>query len=308
MRKTALILILGLVAATLGAQDPTQKLAKDDPFTLKVDVDLVLFNVTVQDGKGNLVSGLDQKNFKMYEEGREQEINFFRAEDIPATVGLVIDNSGSMIPKRAEVIEASLAFARASNPQDEVFIVNFNDNVWKGLPPSLPFTSDFNTLQRSLRAISATGRTALYDAIVDAVDHLEKGRHQRKALVVLSDGGDNASNLSLDATLSRMEQSDATVYTIGIYDADDRYKNPDVLKKVAKQGGGEAYFPKSGSELSRVWERIAGGIRSQYTLGFTSKNPSADGTYRRVRVKAAGKDGKALRIRTREGYRAADPQ
>jgi Ca-activated chloride channel homolog len=303
MRKLIAVVAFSLaVALTLYAQTPAES-APDDPFTLKVDVDLVLFNVTVQDRKGNLVSGLDIKDFKIYEEGQEQEINFFRPENIPATVGLVIDNSGSMIPKRPEVIEAGLAFAKASNPQDQVFIVNFNEHVSMGLPPSIPFTSDFNQLQRSLRAIGATGRTALYDALIQATHYLEQGRHQRKALVVLSDGGDNASRSSLESALAELQNSDATVYTIGIYDPHAKDKNPGVLKKIAKVGGGESYFPNGGIELARVWERIAGGIRSQYTLGFTSRKAANDVEYRRVVVRATDKDGKPLRVRTREGYR-----
>ena len=295
MKKVIALVAVFLMAATLIAQEP-------DPFTLKVDVDLVLFNVTVQDRRGNIVSGLQPANFRVYEEGTAQDINFFRAEDIPATVGLVIDNSGSMTPKRAEVIEAGLAFARAINPQDEVFVVNFNDNVTFGLPPSMPFTGDFNRLQRTLYGIGAVGRTALYDAVIKALNYAEQGRHQRKALVILSDGGDNASMADLEGMMKAIQESDATVFTIGIYDDRAKDKNPDVLKKIAKQGGGEAYFPKSGLELAQIWERIAGGIRSQYTLGFTSTSPQIDGAYRAVRIRAVDKDGKSLRVRTREGY------
>ena len=170
-------------------------------YKVTVDVDLVVFNVTVLDSKGRLVSGLTKDDFRVVESGQTQELQFVRPEDTPATVGLVIDNSGSMRRKRAEVTEAALAFVEASNPHDEIFVVNFNERVFMGLPPSLPFTSEAEQLRAALTTSRAEGKTALYDAVAVALKHLDKGTQQRKALVVLSDGGDNASGESEAAVL-----------------------------------------------------------------------------------------------------------
>src|SRR5580692_7179396 len=187
---TGFLLWISLVQSVF-AQTPPDSRPRD--FKLSVDVDLVIFNVTVTDARGRSVQGLSRDNFRIVEAGQEQSIQFVRPEDIPATVGLVIDNSGSMRRKRSDVIDASLAFAQSSNPQDEIFIVNFNERVSMGLPEGQPFTSDIDQLRAALGNTRAEGKTALYDAVAAALKHLEAGTHQRKALVVLSDGGDNAS-------------------------------------------------------------------------------------------------------------------
>jgi Ca-activated chloride channel homolog len=276
--------------------------AQDDPFTLSVDIDMVLFNLNVVDSKGAQIPALTKGNFKVYEEGVEQEIYSFQAEGSPATVGLVMDNSGSMSPKRPYVVTAALRFLRDSNPADEVFIVNFNDTVWKGLPASVNFSHDIDQLRSSLLETTAIGKTALYDGIAAGLEHLAMGRHQRKALVILSDGGDTSSRLNLDGTLDLIRKSNATIHTIGIYDSHDADRNPDVLKKIAKSAGGEAYIPHGVNELSQVWAKIAGDLRGQYTIGYYSKNTARDGKLRKVKIVATGNDGKPLRVRTREGY------
>ena len=289
------------------AQNQRQVDADLSPYTLKVDVDLALFNVTVLDNKDRKVAGLGPENFRIYEEGQPQAINFFRADDVPATIGLVIDNSGSMSPRKDRVLAAAMAFANACNPQDELFIVNFNEKVSMALPETMDFTSDRDEFRNALLSIRASGRTALYDALAAALKHVQRGQNQRKALVVLSDGADNASTLPLSAALEKIQRSNAIVYTVGIYDPGDRDKNPGVLKKIAKTSGAEAYFPESSHELPEIWAQIARGIRSQYTLGFTSSRSSDKEEFRRVTVVATGRDGKALRVRTRDGYRTAGP-
>src|SRR2546426_121305 len=203
------LLCVGLVQSAL-AQKPRDSNAHD--FKLSVDVDLVIFNVTVTDAKGRSVKGLSRDDFRIIEAGQEQSIQFVRPEDIPATVGLVIDNSGSMRRRRSDVINAALAFAEASNPQDEIFIVNFNERVSMGLPGALPFTSDMDQLRAALANTRAEGKTALYDGVAAALNHLEAGTHQRKALVVLSDGGDNASGLTENGVRALAGQSNATIY------------------------------------------------------------------------------------------------
>jgi Ca-activated chloride channel homolog len=274
-------------------------------FTLSVDVDLVVFNVTVLGDDGRPVTGLTAGNFRVYEDGREEKIKIFQPEDTPATVGLLIDNSGSMTNKRRDVITAALAFISASHPDDEMFIVNFNRRPWLALPAGTPFTSNASELRATLMETRTEGTTALYDALDLALQHLKEGSKQRKALVILSDGGDNASVAKLDDVLRTAQQSSATVYCIGIYDPFQKDRNPAVLKKIAKVTGGESYFPTTLGQLHSIWPRIAGAIRGQYTIGYVSSNPKQDGSFRNVKIVATGKRGKTLDVRTRPGYVSA---
>jgi len=260
--------------------------------------------VTVTDGKGRHVSGLKASDFQILEENRLQDIKLFNAEDVPANVGLVIDNSGSMRDKSADVAKAALAFADASNSEDEMFVVKFNERVYLGLPPSIPFTNDPNPIRSALLRTAPNGLTALYDALVVGIEHLKTGTRDRKALVVLSDGGDNASRHSLNGLLEIAQQSSATIYTIGIYDDSDMDRNPRVLRKIAALSGGRAYFPDSLDDLEQVWRDIAGGIRNQYTIGYFSRNPNRDGTFRKVKITARLNGGRGLRVTTRDGYLA----
>lgn len=276
--------------------------ASSHDFKLSVDVDLVVFNVTVHDSSGHFVTGLTKDNFRVVEAGQEQTLQFVRPENIPATVGLVIDNSGSMRHKQTDVINAALAFAQSSNSQDELFIVNFNERVLMGLPRGLAFTSDIDQLRTALSNTRAEGKTALYDAVTTALKHLELGTHQRKALVIISDGGDNASGATESSVRILAEQSSATIYAIEIEDPDDKDQNPKVLQELAKITAGEAYRAKTVAELPNIWRRIAGGIRSQYTIGYVSKNRTADETFRNVKVTATDRDGKPLHVRARKGY------
>ena len=303
MRSLIRIAFISLsISLTVAAIVPAQQGRDDGQYTIGVDVDLVVFNVTVSDGKGRHVSGLKASDFHVEEENRLQDIKLFNAEDVPASVGLIIDNSGSMHDKRADVIQAALAFAEASNPQDELFVVNFNEKAYLGLLPSVPFTSDVGQIRTALLRTAPIGLTALYDALLMGIEHLKGGTRDRKALVVLSDGGDNASHRSLDDALEIAMQSSATIYTIGIYDDSDIDRNPGVLRKIAKSSGGRAYFPDSLLDLNQVWRDIAGGIRSQYTIGYHSTSPNRDGTFRKVKITAGRNGGRGLRVTTRDGY------
>jgi Ca-activated chloride channel family protein len=267
-----------------------------------VDVNLVVFNVAVTDGKGRPVSGLRATDFHIDEEGRGQDVALFDASDVPASVGLIVDNSGSMIDKRAEVIDAALTFVAASNVRDEMFVVNFNEHAYMGLPPTVPFTGDAQQIHTALLQRPPTGLTALYDALALGIEHLKAGTRDRKALVVLSDGGDNASRTSLDDVLLNARRSNATIYTIGIYDETNKDKDPKALRKIADLSGGRAYFPRELDDLDQVWREIAGGIRSQYTVAYHSSNPTRDGAFRKVRI-TAGRTGKRdLRVAARDGY------
>src|SRR5262245_53279806 len=261
-------------------------------FTISVDVDVALFNLTVLDNHGKTVTGLTADDFRVYEDGREQKVKIFRPEDSPATVGLVIDNSGSMGNKRTEVVTAALAFANASHLDDEMFVVDFNQRAWLALPESIPFTGDPEELRKALLATRVEGTTALYDALQLALNHLKRGTLQRKALVLISDGADNASLTNFETIQHMAEQSSATIYCVGIYDPFGKDRNPGTLKKLAKLTGGEAFFPREPSDLRDIWPKIAGSIRGQYTIGYLSDNNARDGAYRKVKVTALDKRGK----------------
>jgi len=293
-----------LIAGTLQAQQSVPNSGGDD-YTISVNVDVVVLHATTQDRHGNLVSGLGKTNFRIYEDGVLQTIKYFSHEDIPVTVGLVIDNSGSMGSKRADVIAAALAFARSSNPQDQMFVVNFNEKVSFGLPNNVLFTDKVSQLELALSRIAADGETALYDAVAAALDHLKQGNRDRKVLIVISDGGDNTSKHNLAEIMTAAGQPDATIYTIGIFDEADGDSNPHVLKRLARTTGGEAFFPQSSKDVLPICERIAHDIRNQYTLAYVPSNRKRDGTYRGLRVDAITTSGRRLAARTRTGYFAA---
>src|SRR6266851_8593717 len=221
------------------AQDSTPT----SEFRISTDVELVLLDVSVKDPKGGYVSGLTKADFQIRENGAPQKITEFASTDMPVTVGLVFDDSGSMRSKRPDVITAGLVFIGASNPQDQIFVVNFNDKVRSGLPESVPFTDDIRLLGLALSKDAAQGRTALYDAIAFALDHLESGRRGKKALIVVSDGGDNCSQRNFKEVMQRVQESRATVYTVGVFAADDPDRNPHVLERMAKVSGGESFLP-----------------------------------------------------------------
>ena len=252
----------------------------------------------------NPVSGLSKEDFQVYEDGVLQEIESFSHEDIPVTVGLVIDNSGSMRPKRAEVITAALAFARASNTKDQIFVVNFNEHVSFGLPANTPFTDKTAQLEFALSKVAADGMTALYDAVAAALDHLKQGNRDKQALIVISDGADNASRHNLARIMALARQSEAIIYTIGIYDRDDPDRNPGSLKQLAKATGGEAFLPGSVKDVVPICERIARDIRNQYTITYVPKDIKYDGKYRVIQVKAGAPGRGRLMVRARAGYYA----
>jgi Ca-activated chloride channel family protein len=273
-----------------------------DEYTIRANVDLVVLHTTAQDRQNVLVSGLNQDDFQVYEDGVLQPIKYFSHEDVPVTIGLVVDNSGSMKPKRNDVITAALAFARSSNPQDQMFVVNFNERVSFGLADNLSFTDQVAQLQVALSRVAADGETALYDAIAAALEHLKKGNRDKKVLIVVSDGGDNASKHKLAEIMALAGQPGAIIYTIGIFDDQDPDRNPGVLKRLAKQTGGEAFLPESLTDITPICERIARDIRNQYTIAYVPTNRKRDGTYRGIQVKASALGRGRLSVRTRTGY------
>jgi VWFA-related protein len=283
-----------LVLSSSSAQEPSFKSGSSE---------LVVLPVVVTDKQGRYVSDVPGERFTVFDNGRRVPIDLFTNEDTPVTVGLIIDASGSMRPKIGEVIAASLRFARLSNPQDELFAVRFNDDV-QDLAPGGSFllAADLAGLETAVSAIHPDGRTALYDGLMDGLDHLATGTRPRKVLVVISDGGDNASDATLDAVLARARASNAAIYTIGIFDPDDMDKNPGVLKSLANTTGGERFLPRSPGELLTACETIAREIRGGYTIGYVP--PARDGAYHRIKVEVDS-PARKLNIRTRPGYFAA---
>jgi len=289
-------------------------LATFQPFCLTVSAqdvsfrsgssELVVLPVVVTDTQGRYISDLGRERFTVFDNGRRIPIEIFTNEDTPLTIGLIIDSSGSMRLKMAEVVSASLAFARLSNPQDELFAIRFNDDVQKVIRDrQFLLAQDQAALTIALRSMRPDGRTALYDALVAGIDQLTLGSRARKVLVVISDGGDNASDAVLETVLARARESNAAIYTIGVYDADDVDKNPGVLKSLAHATGGERFLPRSPGDLLQACERIAREIRSGYTIGYVP--PDRDGSYHRVRVEVQPSATQKIKIRTRPGYFAA---
>jgi len=287
--------ILPLVlSVSLFAQAPTFRTASSE---------LVVLPVVVTDKHGQLISDLDRDRFTVFDNGRRVAVELFTNEDTPVTVGLIVDTSSSMRAKLGEVIAATLRFASSSHPQDELFVIRFNDDAQHAVRDRrFLLASDRGALESAMTSLVPEGRTALYDALIAGLDYLDGATRARKILIAISDGGDNASRANLDRVLARARASNATIYTIGMFSNDDPDKNPGVLKSLAQTTGGERFLPRSAGPLISACERIAREIRSGYTIGYTP--PDRDGAYHRVRVLVDAPDRK-LNIRTRPGYFAA---
>ena len=294
----ALILSVQAFSQGLPPAFPSQDGSKN--YAITADVNLVVLPVTVKDRSGHFVSGLEAANFRIYENGKPQKIALFRNDDVPVAVGLVVDHSASMAARQAEVITGARAFVQESNPQDREFVVNFSDTVLFGLPAGMEFTSKTEDLEAALSAATG-GRTALYDAVAAALEHLQKDPLNKKVLLLISDGGDNASHQNFANVLRRAQATNAIIYAIGLFDEHSADQNPNVLKKLAAATGGQAYFPQSAADLAGICRHIAAEIRHQYTLGYSPENAGGAG-YRKVRVVATGTDGKKLLVRTRSGF------
>jgi len=291
-----LALVLSAGPAFAGLQAPTFRSTSSE---------LVVLPVVVTDRHGGFVTNLSQDSFAVYDNGRRVPIELFSSEDTPATVGLILDASGSMAPRIGEVVAATLAFAKSSNPNDELFAIRFNDDARNVMADDRTIRADdFDALQRTMRSIRPSGRTALYDGLAAGFDRLARASRPRKALILLSDGGDNASWTSERQILQRARESNVAIYTIGLYDDDDSDRNPGLLKSLAHATGGERFLPRSAGPLLIACERIAREIRAGYTIGYTP--PDRDGAFHRVRVEVAPADGRKVEVRTRPGYFAAN--
>ena len=271
-------------------------------FVFRKQVEEVVLHATVVDDKQRIVTNLDKNAFTVFEDGHPQTITSFRHEDIPVAMGIVVDNSGSMREKRQKVNAAALNLVRASNPSDEVFIVNFNDEYYL----DQDFTSNINKLKEGLEKIEARGGTALYDAVVASADHLKGAKLDKKVIIVVTDGEDNASTESLEQAVRRLQvENGPTVYAIGILGEEEHPKRAKrALQVISERTGGIAFFPKTLDEVDAISRSVAHDIRSQYTIGYKPATPKTQGGYRQVKVEAHSHGYGKLTVRTKSGYYA----
>jgi VWFA-related protein len=287
---------------------------KGQEYTINVDVNLVVLHASVVDKKGRVVNDLKQEDFRVYEDGTPQRLSVFSHADIPVTMGIVIDDSGSMREKREAVNAAALAFVKTSNPQDQVFVVNFNDVYYIDTPGD--FASNIEDLKSALSKIDSRGGTALRDAVYASLDHVKLGNRDKKVLLVITDGEDNASRYSEEEVLGHAQKSNAVIYTIGLLGSEEAdglfkihgsgaHRAAKVLDTLARATGGQAYLPKSLGEVESTCEQIAHDIRNQYTLAYYPSNVRKDGSFRNVRIDAFARGSHSkLSVRTRPGYYA----
>lgn len=272
-----------------------------DRYTFRSQVNEVTLSATVLDSRRHLVTNLSPTNFAVFEDNQPQQITSFRREDIPVSIGIVVDNSGSMRTKRTAVTKAVLNLIQASNPQDEVFVVNFNDDPYL----DQDFTNKIPQLREALDRVDSRGGTALYDAVIASADHLAKGaKKEKKVLLVITDGVDNESRESLESAIRKVQDDNGpTIYTIGILGDEPGTKRAKrALQSLSDQTGGVAFFPKDLMEVDEISQEVARDIRNQYSLTYKPTNPRSNGGYRKVKVEARAPGYKDLQVRTRDGY------
>jgi Ca-activated chloride channel homolog len=282
-----------------------------DAYRIKTQVNLVVLHASVLNDRNVFVPGLTQDNFRVLEDKVEQKLSVFKQEDVPVSFGLVVDNSGSMRDKRPQVNAAALTFVKTSNSQDEGFVVNFNDDYY--LDTEHDFTNDLAELRTALERIDARGSTALYDAVIGSLDHLKKGARDKKVLLVVTDGEDNASRHSLENAVEQAQRADTVIYAVGVFSDDDIKHNHRAMKKarsalseLANATGGLAFFPETPEDTESICTQIAHDIRNQYTLAYYPTNTAHDGTFRSVQVQVTPpRNVGKLTVRTRTGYYAS---
>jgi Ca-activated chloride channel family protein len=283
---------------------------QEAPPLFRSETRVVVCNTTVVDKNGHLVTDLNRDNFNVFENNVEQQISGFKREDVPVSLGLIIDNSGSMRTKRAGVEAASLALVRDSNPDDEVFVVNFNDEPFLDLPNQKNFTNNIREMEEALTRIDSKGGTAMWDAIRTSIDHLlENGNRDKKVLVLVTDGVDNSSIMKADKLLKVAQQSGVLIYAVGLLEEEvraDAAKAKRELTALAQATGGEVFFPKDVSEVEPIAHLVAHDIRNQYTIQYTPSNTSMDGTFRQIKINVNAPGH--LTVRTRSGYYATPDQ
>ena len=300
LRPFCLTLALAATGAAQTAAPPPPS-AADQQYRFSTSVQIVVLQTTVLNRKGGLVAGLHQNEFKVFEGSREQKLGLFRHDDSPVAIGLVVDNSGSMRRKHSAVVAAAKAFARNSNPRDELFVVSFNEQVKLGLGKQL-FSANQRELERALPATEGGGKTALYDALEAGLAHLHELRQDKKALILISDGGDNASSHTMDQVLADAANSGVVIYTIGLFGKYEDETNPAFMKRIAFVSGGEAFLPARPGQAASNCKRIAQIIRNEYTLGYSPNSTEPGSAFRMVQVKVTSRKKGVLLARTRAGY------
>ena len=284
------ILTTAMLAAVSGLGQPTPQ--EDKAAVFRADTRLVVLHATVVDRSGRFVTNLPREVFTILENGVRQEIKTFRNEDVPVSMGLIVDNSGSMRDKRAKVEAAALALVKDSNRDDEVFIVNFNDEAFMDNPRGKDFTNDIKEMEQALTRIDARGGTAMRDALRMSLDHVKsKGRKDKKVLVTVTDGNDNSSVIALENLVKSAQQSEVLIYAVGLLSEEERReanRARKALETLAEATGGAAYFPKELAEVDRIAHQVARDIRNQYTLVYAPSNAAMDGTFLQIKVSAKG--------------------
>lgn len=304
MRLLSSALAAAACAAFLvNAQTPPAATPDNGPATFTADTRLVILPVSVSDKSGKLITNLQRQAFKVFENGAEQPIKVFRREDVPISLGIIIDNSGSMRDKRQKVETASLDLVKASNPRDEVFVVNFNDEAYL----DVPFTNDIKKLEEGVARIDSRGGTAMRDAISMSMDYLkEKSKRDKKVLLVVTDGNDTASAGTLEKLIDKARASEGvTIYAIGLLNEEEKreaHKAKRALDAITRESGGIAFYPKDTSEVDKIALQVAQDIRNQYTIAYSPTVQAEDGTFRQIKVTVNG-PGRPT-VRTRTGYYA----
>ena len=304
-------LAIGALALSAAAVLAQAVLAQQDTGAIfRTDTRLVVCHTTVVDKNGHLITNLTQDAFTVLENGVPQSIKVFRREDVPVSMGLIVDNSGSMRDKRAKVEAAALALVRDSNPDDEVFIVNFNDEAFLDNPHGKDFTTNIKEMEEALTRIDSRGGTAMRDAIRMSIDHVkEKAHKDKRVLVVVTDGNDNSSVVSLENLVKAAQQSEVLLYGVGLLGEEERreaQRAQRALKALGEATGGEVFFPKDVTEVDKIAHQVARDIRNQYTIEYSPSNTAMDGTFRQIKitVKAPGNPT----VRTRSGFYASPDQ
>lgn len=280
--------------------------AQDEPAVFRSDTRLVVLHASVIDKSGKLVTNLPQTAFKVFENGSEQKIKQFRREDVPVSMGVLIDDSGSMREKRQKVSAAALALIKASNPQDEVFVVNFNDEAYL----DVPFTNEIKKLEEGLTKIDARGGTAMRDAVTMSIDYIQqKAKKDKKVIIVVTDGNDTASNENLEKLVAKAQKSGVLIYIIGLLNEEEKReakKAQRAIKALTESSGGMSYYPKDLPEVDKIALQVAHEIRNQYIITYTPSIQQLDGSYRQIKVTVNGPGRPA--VRTRNGYYATPDQ
>lgn len=295
---------VSLLSAVLTAQSTTQAASDEEQTTFSVTTALVELPISVIDSDGNFVSGLTSQNFRVYEDGKPQAITLFEREDLPVTVGLIVDHSRSMGPKLSAVTAAVSSFAHSSNPEDEMFVVEFSDRVWLELFGGQPFTSDVGVLENAINSVAAEGQTALYDGVYEGLERLSLGHRNKKALIIVSDGGDNVSRRKYGEVLTLARQSQAVIYAIGLIKESGAEEDPRILKGLCKDTGGLAFFPDTVETVTDISVRIAQDLRQQYTVGYTPPKNVRTGVFHKIQVRVSAPGKGKMQVRTRAGYLA----